>query len=642
MNHGHATLAALVLAACAAAAGPAVGQRAGENPVTAAEDAFGSSVGGESIGLYGPDDVRGFSPLAAGNVRLEGLFFDRRGEFTGRLVTGHSVRVGMSAGGASFPAPTGIVEYRLRKPGDARVVSLVSQLNSYGGAQMEADAQLPVVAGVLGVGGGAGLYRNRYPDGGDALVSSLAVVPRWRPRKDVEVLPFWSRIDVVDRSAAPVVLVAGDHLPPEVARRRFFGQPWANADQTRTNAGVIATAPLRGWTLRGGLFRSTETPHRAFSIQFQDVTPEGMANRVAIATGAERFASTSGELRLSRSFGNGRLAQAVYASLRGRDLHRRYGGSDRAELGPGRIAERAFAPAPEFRFAPQTRDHVRQWTGGVSYQARWGRVGEVGLGVQRAEYRKAVATPGGALPVSAEALLLYNGAVTVHPGRGTAVYAGFTQGLEESPVAPEVAVNRGDAPPPIRTEQVDAGVRWAVTRTIRLTAGAFRVEKPYYALDSGRQFRPLGRVRHQGLEMSVSGELAPGLRVVAGAVPIDAEVSGEQVRAGTVGARPVGISAWNLVANADYQPPARPAISLDVAVTSSGTRAANASNTLTAPSVTLLDAGARYRFTISGRSAVLRVAASNVLDAFAWNVVGSGAFTYNAPRQVTVRLSVDL
>lgn len=641
MIHRHATLAALVLAACAAA-GPARGQRAGENPVTAAEDAFGSSVGGESIGLYSSDDVRGFSPLAAGNVRLEGLFFDRRGEFTGRLVAGHSVRVGMSAGGASFPAPTGIVEYRLRKPGDARVVSVVSQLNSYGGAQVETDVQLPVAAGVLGVGGGVGLYRNHYPDGGDALVSSIALVPRWRPGKGVEILPFWSRIDVVDRSAAPVVLVAGDHLPPEVARRRFFGQPWANADQTRTNAGVIASAPLRGWGLRGGVFRSTESPHRSFSILYQDATPEGMADRVVIARGAERFASTSGEVRLSRSFGGGRLAQAVHVSVRGRDLHRRYGGADRAELGPGRIAERGFAPAPEFRFAPQTRDHVRQWTGGVSYQARWGGVGEAGVSVQRAEYRKSVTAPAGALPVSRDALLLYNGSVTVHPGRGTAVYAGFTQGLEESPVAPEVAVNRGDAPPPIRTEQADVGVRWAVTRTIRLSAGAFRVDKPYYALDSGREFRPLGRVRHQGLEVSVSGEVAPGLRIVAGAVPIDAEVSGEQVRAGEVGARPVGISAWNLVANVDYQPPARPALSWDVAVTSSGNRAANAANTLTAPGVTLLDAGARYRFTLSGRSAALRVAASNVLDVFAWNVVGSGAFTYNAPRQVTVRLSIDL
>jgi hypothetical protein len=39
--------------------------------VTAAEDAFGSSIGGEDIGLYSATDVCGFSPIDAGNVRLE-------------------------------------------------------------------------------------------------------------------------------------------------------------------------------------------------------------------------------------------------------------------------------------------------------------------------------------------------------------------------------------------------------------------------------------------------------------------------------------------------------------------------------------------------------------------------------------------
>lgn len=64
-----ATLA-LLLAARLGGALPSHAQRVGENPVTAAEDAFGTSVGGESIGLYHPGNVRGFSPITAGNVRL--------------------------------------------------------------------------------------------------------------------------------------------------------------------------------------------------------------------------------------------------------------------------------------------------------------------------------------------------------------------------------------------------------------------------------------------------------------------------------------------------------------------------------------------------------------------------------------------
>ena len=44
----------------------AYAQRADENAVTAADDAFGTKVGSQSIGLYDSEHVRGFSPRAAG------------------------------------------------------------------------------------------------------------------------------------------------------------------------------------------------------------------------------------------------------------------------------------------------------------------------------------------------------------------------------------------------------------------------------------------------------------------------------------------------------------------------------------------------------------------------------------------------
>lgn len=50
----------------------AAGSRAAENAVRQAGDAFGTTIGQEEIGLYSSDDVRGFSPQAAGNVRMPG------------------------------------------------------------------------------------------------------------------------------------------------------------------------------------------------------------------------------------------------------------------------------------------------------------------------------------------------------------------------------------------------------------------------------------------------------------------------------------------------------------------------------------------------------------------------------------------
>jgi iron complex outermembrane receptor protein len=45
---------------------PALAQRADENAITQAEDAFGTSIGNEDVGIYNSFDVRGFSPTRAG------------------------------------------------------------------------------------------------------------------------------------------------------------------------------------------------------------------------------------------------------------------------------------------------------------------------------------------------------------------------------------------------------------------------------------------------------------------------------------------------------------------------------------------------------------------------------------------------
>ncbi len=136
-------------------------QRADDNAVTAAEDAFGATLGDESIGPYSATQVRGFSPVAAGNVRIEGVYVDRRATLPTRLVEGSSVRVGVSAQGYPFPAPTGIVDYRLQKTGDQRVVSVAAGLDPYAAPSLEVDAKFPDRSRPLRDGGGRFLWAGR-------------------------------------------------------------------------------------------------------------------------------------------------------------------------------------------------------------------------------------------------------------------------------------------------------------------------------------------------------------------------------------------------------------------------------------------------------------------------------------------------
>src|SRR3546814_4056402 len=115
-----------------------------------------SNDGGEVLGIYNPNSVRGFSPIDAGNVRLEGLYFDRQGEFSTRLVEGSRIRVGPSAAGYAFPAPSGVVDYNFRPRGPEAMVSGVFQTNSKGGAAADLDAACPL-NDVVRLGSGARL-----------------------------------------------------------------------------------------------------------------------------------------------------------------------------------------------------------------------------------------------------------------------------------------------------------------------------------------------------------------------------------------------------------------------------------------------------------------------------------------------------
>jgi iron complex outermembrane receptor protein len=80
MRHSLPTFVMMVALLSIVAARSAHAQRASENAVTQADDAFGTTIGSEKIGIYNEDDVRGFSPIQAGNARIEGLYVDKVGD----------------------------------------------------------------------------------------------------------------------------------------------------------------------------------------------------------------------------------------------------------------------------------------------------------------------------------------------------------------------------------------------------------------------------------------------------------------------------------------------------------------------------------------------------------------------------------
>jgi len=634
----------MVYAAMAAAlvSSPAWAQRADDNAVKSAEDAFGTSVGNENIGLYRPVEVRGFSAVDAGNIRLDGLYFDRQTDLAAVIAPGQTMRVGISAQGYPLPAPTGIVDLELVRVGDERVISVLGSYGPFDGYLAEVNAKLPIVEGRLGLVLGASYGKFAYEYGNSEKDLSLSIAAQWRPTDRIEIIPFYDRYEATSAEAFPLIFVDGPHLPPRFKRDRFFGQDWTDGENVGTNFGVVTTAALgHGWTFKGGLFRSVFASERSFADLFLNTDAQGMADHLIIADPKQRFASTSGEARLSYTFDEGPRRHTLHLIARGRDQDRRYGGSDVVDFGRALVGVPVDLPEPVFSFGPLTRDKVSQWTGAVAYQGRWGERLEVSGGLQRTRYRKTVTEPGGAEQKGRDDAWLPNIAGAWRATDRLAFYAGYTKGLEEGGVAPDNAANKDAAPPAIRTKQVDAGFRYALTDKVKLVAGVFDVRKPYYNLDQASVFRELGEERHKGVEVSLSGEVAKGLNLVAGAVLMRPRVVGEEVDAGRIGKIPAAQVKRLVVIGADYQLPWVERLSVNATVVNLSRRETSSANNVQIPGRTTLDLGARYRFGVAGAPATLRVQVFNVFNKYGFRTNGSGVFTPLGQRRVAVTLAAD-
>ncbi|MEQ9447524.1 MAG: TonB-dependent receptor, partial [Rhodospirillaceae bacterium] len=222
-------------------------------------------------------------------------------------------------------------------------------------------------------------------------------------------------------------------------------------------------------------------------------------------------------------------------SAKGRLVRRDFGGGDTVALGTATIGVPFEAARPDFTLGPQSHDKVRQGTVGVTYAAQWQGVGEISGGLQKTFYRRDIEQPNVPLGISRNNPWLYNGTIAAFITNKLTLYASYTRGLEESGVAPDNASNPNEALPASLTEQLDAGLRYRITPNLTMIAGVFEVSKPYFDRNAANLFTQVGSLRHRGVEFSLSGSPVDGLTVVAGAVLLEARVSGFTVDQGIIG-----------------------------------------------------------------------------------------------------------
>lgn len=638
----------LLLAAASAALlapGQAWAQRAGENAVTAASDGFGASVGNERVGIYTTSNVRGFSPILAGNRRLEGLYFDFGGYgVLNRVTATTTVRVGLPALAYPFPAPSGIVDYTLKPSGDDPGVSLVAGRSQFGGVFVELDARGPIVEGRLTGMAALAVADETYSDGRNGLIQSAALAPTLRFARG-SLTAYWGGAWVEDDTQA-LMITRGPRLPPAFKGGDFKGQAWARNDQESHTYGALTTVRLTdAWTVRAGAFESRSN-RSTYTDLFLDVQPDGSARNVMIYDPDLPARWTSGEARLIWRGDGAELDHTIQLSVRARDKRWEIGGGGSGELGAAWVGRLTPAARPGFVAGEPTVSEVTQTTLGAAWLGRWRDRLEFNLGLQKTRYRS-VLIQGGIPAETRDDPWLYNAAVAWTPTPALAFYAGVTTGLEETPGPPANAVNRNDAVAASRTEQRDGGVRVALGN-VRLVAGVFEIERPYFSLDAAGRYGELGSVRHRGAEFSVVGPITERLSVVGGLVLMDAEVRGEAVDSGRVGPRPVASTTTRGRIDLEYRAPAVEGLSLTLGVqhtgavvASTGRHAELDGEQLEIPSFTTVDLGARYRFQVAGAPMTVRAVLANVFDDQGFQTSSSQTFTLRDTRRFSLQLSAD-
>lgn len=640
-------VASLALAFHAAAARA---QHASDNPVASAQDAFGLTLGLESVGLYNTGGVRGFNPQAAGNLRIDGLYFDQQGSgLSNRVVEGSAIRVGVSEIGYAFPAPTGIVDYELRRPGDgAPSATIIANAGPYDAWGISIDGSVPLAGRELllpiGVSTEVSTQTPFVQSGGyTSRVTSAGATPQWSPNDKVTVRALLDWQETREAKTFPLFFTTGDFFPPPI-HTGYLGQDWARGRSSTANLGGLVAAQLsRHWKLNAGVFRSTADNPLSFADLYTDIQRDGRAEHLVAAYPDQSTSSTSGELRLTGQWSAGNWHHELILLARDRDVLARYGGEDVVDLGPDNISAEPQVPEPRFTYSPRTRDRTKLWSVGSAYHIDWDRFAELEVGIQKENYRKTVASPGTPESKLSDGPLRAYGNSALALTRLLTVYAGYTQGLEDSGAAPSFAQNGGAVLPASRTWQVESGARYLVTPRLKVIAGVYELQKPYFNLDTKSVDRELGVQRAKGAELSISGQGIDHFDINLGILVNKVSIIGPDLAAEGVGPVAVGQPRLWYTADITYTIPWWPAATLDLTATHFGKAPATVDNGLYAPAATELRLGGRYAFTVLGKNSSLRVQIQNLADSDWWTTgTTPGDYLFPGKRTVFAYVTTDL
>ena len=619
----------------------AVAQRAQDNALTEAADAFGSSNGFQSIGLYSATDTRGFNPQQTGNLRIEGLYADVTTQYLSFcLVRSTSIRVGISAQSYDFQAPSGIADLALNVPGDAAGASFVASVGELGFSSTMLDMH-SALSPTLSIGGCSTFTTNFLPDTNRQLRSADgAMLLRWQPTPQSEVIPFVQIGHGGEHGLTPQVYADGRSPVPRFRARALGAQDYTTQGWHNLTLGVVAHHRLASqWLLDGGLFHSVESDPKQFNEVYLLGPELGSAQHLLDVMPALRWASTSGEIKLTHLLAHAGPSGRIKFTLRGRHSDHGFGGDATVDYGLQALNVPLTTDPRPYTTGQSSMDRTRQWEVGAVWEERFAEHATAALGVLRSHYQRSLLSPLQAPVQESGTAHLPFLRLRLAARAGFDVYASSVVGLEDSPLAPSYADNHGEPPPATRSRQSDLGLQYTGIRGLSVTAGVFEIRKPYFAVDSANLYRQVGRLHQRGFELSAR-YTSDTLTALFGSVRLQPRLED----AGADGAPaqvPIGLVPQTHLLSLDWAPPAFRPWTATAQVTHLSQRPVTLDGRFGLAPLTVLNLGLRRDSRIHGHPFSVRLDLTNAANARGERISTQWLVTPEPGRRVQLTFALD-
>lgn len=594
-------------------------------------------------GAYDGIAVRGFSANAVNSVRRDGLLTNVYADIPLENMERVDVLKGLSGFLYGVGEPSGLVNYILKRPTRRGFTSVDAEVSSFGGRYLHVDSggavdQSRALAFRVNM---AAQEQGDFTHAGDLsrAMASVALDMQLAPGTLLRLDADYQRKKL---AAQPVIGPRSDGtvVPAEsFDPRTLLGQPWGQYRTETSNLGLRLEHELGAdWNLIAQLGYSLTTRDAAFPDVYSVTSGGTITSGDFYFSPDQRFTTVSAQAFLNGGMKAAGVQHDVVLGLSDGRMKSSDGGwFPNDGLTVGNIYAPVYSARPDFSNPPpknqgSTRQPSLFASDTVSLNEHW----RVLAGLRYIAYRSESLSADGVQREGDVNVTVPSAALVWLPTKTLTAYASYTEGLEQGAYAPNTASNRGERLDPIRSKQIETGIKWIPQRRLSATAALFYIDKPLQAVDpADSRFKTLGRQRHQGIELALNGEVATGLSVVTGISWLDARMlhTGDARE----GKRPANVAKLQASAWFDWQVADLPGLSLNAGLVHTGERALDQANSLIVPAFTRWDGGARYAVRVAGVPTVWRLQVQNLANRRYWENVNYGGVLAGAPR--TVRLS---